>query len=130
MNIHEPLPHAAAVYVDFSRDHAQSNRDHKNGCANSVSIPILIPRLQEILIDSCNGTSSVLVPLQDFETNLDFNHRTGAVEIAVLDTLSISITKVDIVGKYLYCRNQRYCSPGEDTLLGALSGNLREMSPQ
>jgi hypothetical protein len=53
---------------------------------------------------------AVLVPLQDFRINLDFNHRnrhsgTNAVEIAVLDTLSISISisirKIDIVEQYL-----------------------------
>jgi hypothetical protein len=56
---------------------------------------------------------AVLVPLQDTKTNLDFNHRnrhsrTDAVEIAVLDTLSISISisirKIDVVEQYLNSR--------------------------
>jgi hypothetical protein len=44
--------------------------------------------------------NQLLVPLQDFKINLDFNHRNrhsraDAVEKAVLDTLSISISKID-----------------------------------
>jgi hypothetical protein len=54
---------------------------------------------------------AVLVPLQDFRINLDFNQdfmhsRTGSIEIAVLVPLSISIRKIDTVEQYLYIHSR------------------------
>jgi hypothetical protein len=90
MNIHEPLPHAAVVYVDFYQDFMHSQ-------TGSIGMAALVScRFQSRFLACKNqsgflATERTLVPLQDFKINLDCNHRnrhsrTDAVEIAVLDT--------------------------------------------
>jgi hypothetical protein len=110
MNIHEPLPRAAAVYVDFNQDFMHSR-------TGSIGMAVLVPcRFLSRFLASKNQSGflaterAVLVPLQDFRINLDFNQdfmhsRTGSIGIAVLVPLSISISisisisnrKIDIV---------------------------------
>jgi hypothetical protein len=60
MNIHEPRPRAAAIYVDFNQDFMHSGT-WSIGMAVLVplSISISISCSQESIRISCNGTSSV-----------------------------------------------------------------------
>jgi hypothetical protein len=80
----------------------------------SIGMAVLVPCRFQSRFLACKNQSgflaterAVLVPLQDFRINLDFNHRNrhsgtdAIVEIAVLDTLSISISKIDTVEQYL-----------------------------
>jgi hypothetical protein len=110
MNIQEPLPRAAAVYVDF-------NRDFMQGRTGSIGMAVLVPcRFLSRFLASKNQSGflaterALLVSLQDFRINLDFNQdfmhsRTGSIGIAVLVPLSISISisirKIDTVEQYL-----------------------------
>jgi uncharacterized membrane protein len=110
MNIHEPLPRAAAVYVDFNQDFMHSQ-------TGSIGMAVLVPcRFLSRFLANKNQSGflaterALLVPLQDFRINLDFNQdfmhsRTGSIGIAVLVPLSISVSisisisirKIDIV---------------------------------
>jgi uncharacterized membrane protein len=113
MNIHESLPRAAAVYVDFNQDLMHSR-------TGSIGMAVLVPcRFLSRFLASKNQSGflaterALFVPLQDFRINLDFNQdfmhsRTGSIGIAVLVPLSISISisirKIDIVEQYLNIR--------------------------
>jgi hypothetical protein len=110
MNIHEPPPRAAAVYVDFNQDFMHSG-------TWSIGMAMLVPcRFQSRFLARKNQSGflaterTLLVPLQDFRINLDFNQdfmhsETGSIVIAVLVPLSISISisirKIDIVEQAL-----------------------------
>jgi hypothetical protein len=110
MNIHEPRPRAAAIYVDFNQDFMHSG-------TWSIGMAVLVPcRFQSRFLARKNQSGflaterAVFVPLQDFRINLDFNQDfmhsgTGSIGIAVLVPLSISISisirKIDIVEQAL-----------------------------
>jgi hypothetical protein len=112
MNIHEPRPRAAAIYVDFNQDFMHSG-------TWSIGMAVLVPcRFQSRFLARKNQSGflaterAVLVPLQDFRINLDFNQDfmhsgTGSIGIAVLVPLSISISisirKIDIMEQCLLC---------------------------
>jgi hypothetical protein len=73
MNIHEPRPRAAAIYVDFNQDFMHSG-------TWSIGMAVLVPcRFQSRFLARKNQSGflaterAVFVPLQDFRINLDFN---------------------------------------------------------
>jgi hypothetical protein len=109
MNIYEPRPcAAAAIYVDFNQDFMHSR-------TWSIGMAVLVPcRFQSRFLASKNQSgflaTGLLVRLQDFRINLDFNQDfmhsgTGSIGIAVLVPLSISISisirKIDIMEQCL-----------------------------
>jgi hypothetical protein len=110
MIIHETIPARSSGLCRFkSGFHAhliRTGSNHRNGRASFLSISISISRLEE----------SIRI-LQDLKINLDFDRRnrhsrTDAVEIAVLDTLSISISisirKIDVVEQMPLKSRARY----------------------
>jgi hypothetical protein len=64
MNIHEPLAHAAEVYVDFNQDFTQCRTALiGNGRARSLLISISISRLQEMRSFRCQILESISISI-------------------------------------------------------------------